>query len=166
MKELPTNLTKSSESVDINLSVTKSKNTLFSFDQIFPESQQRQMGLHKLSEAEKEALHAHVETLLIQFNASARSSETERETGSKDRLYAGVGATHWIKDITEETVLITLEDGSLWQIDPFDEITVSLWLPGAEIMVVKSRRHSTGYNYLLINEEEGENAHARYLGQL
>lgn len=150
----------------MNLSVTKPKKRCFSFDQLFPQSQQREMGLHKLSESEKEALHAHVEGLFIKFMESVKSSETAKKHRSGNTVYAGVGAMHWIKDITEETVYVTLEDGSLWQIDPLDDIAVSLWLPTTEIVVIESKEGSAGYNYLLINTEDGEKAHAKYMGQI
>ncbi len=57
-----------------------------------------------------------------------------------------------------------LEDGSIWQIDPMDTIDAMLWLPISNITIVLSDRGSPGYGYLLINTDDGEKAHAKYLG--
>ena len=75
-----------------------------SFDQFFPRTAHRQMGLHKLTAAEREALRSHVETLLTRALASP--------SGSRGRgAYPGVGGGHWIQDNARGRI-ITLEDGS------------------------------------------------------
>jgi len=129
---------------------------LVSFEQLFPKSKQRQMGLHKLTDSEKEKLRAHVEGLLIKIVASYQSS---------GKAYAGVGGGHWIKKNVDSGTYIILEDGSLWQIDPLDKIDAMLWLPISNIIVVESSSGSPGYDYLLINTDDGEKAHAKYMGQ-
>lgn len=137
---------------------------LLSFDQLFPKSQQNQMGLHKLSESEKEALRAHVEGLLLKVVASSESSgaaTTKRGAG----IYAGVGGGHWVKKNIDSGTYMILEDRSLWQIDPFDKIDAMLWLPIDSIAVTESLSGSPGYDYLLINTDDGETAHAKYMGK-
>lgn len=135
--------------------LAQSAKPLFSFEQLFPKSQQRQMGLHKLTDNEKERLRAHVEGLLIKAIASSQSS---------GKAYAGVGGGHWIKKNVGSGTYIILEDGSLWQIDPLDKIDAMLWLPISNITVVESSSGSSGYDYLLINTDDGEKAHAKYMG--
>jgi len=61
---------------------------------------------------------------------------------SNSPMYAGVGGGHWIKKNVESGKLIILEDGSIWQIDPYDKITASLWLPITEIVVLDSESGS------------------------
>jgi len=61
---------------------------------------------------------------------------------------------------------IVLEDNSLWQIDPLDKIQAMLWLPISSIIVVKSTTGSPGYDYLLINTDDREKAHARFIGKI
>jgi hypothetical protein len=58
-----------------------------------------------------------------------------------------------------------LEDGSLWQIDPLDRIDAMLWLPTSDITVTESSSGSPGFDYLLINTDDGEKAHAKYMGK-
>jgi hypothetical protein len=72
---------------------------------------------------------------------------------------------HWIKKNIDSGAYILLEDGSLWQIDPFDKIDAMLWLPISNIIVVKSTTGSPGYDYLLINTDDKEKAHAKFMGK-
>ena len=125
------------------------------FDQLFPPSAHSKMGLHKLTVREKEALRSHVQTLL-------RRVLVENEGSG---AYAGIGGGHWVKKNVDSGTYIILEDGSLWQIDPMNKIDAMLWLPISEITVLKSTSGSPGYNYLLINTDDGEQAHAKYMGQ-
>ena len=39
-----------------------------------------------------------------------------------------------------------------------------LWLPVSEITVLNSKHSSPGYNYLIVNTDDGEQAHAKYMG--
>ena len=47
-----------------------------------------------------------------------------------------------------------LEDGSLWEVDPIDTVTSSIWLPVSDIIICGNR---------LINEDDNETVHARRL---
>ena len=80
-------------------------------------------------------------------------------------MYAGVGGGHWIDKNIDSGAYMILEDGSLWQIDPIERIDAMLWLPISQITVLESASGAPGYNYLLINTNDGEKAHAKYLGQ-
>jgi hypothetical protein len=75
-------------------------------------------------------------------------------------LYSSPGDGHWIKSKSDDGTIITLEDGSVWQVDPLDRIDTSLWLPITDITVVESDD-----GYLLINTDDGEKAHAELLHQ-
>jgi hypothetical protein len=146
---------------------------LFSFEQLFPRAQQRQMGLHKLTTKEKDSLRNHIEGLLIQIaaspepktNTSNKPKTTTRANPSGGRIYIGVGEGHWIQKNIDSGTFMTLEDGSFWKIDPFDKIDAMLWLPITDITVTESSSGSPGYDYLLINTDDGEKAHAKYMGQ-
>jgi hypothetical protein len=78
---------------------------------------------------------------------------------------ATLGGGHWIETNAEDGDLIILEDGSLWKIDPMDKVDASLWLETTEITVIESDDGSPGYDYLLINTDDSEKAHAKWLGQ-
>ena len=128
---------------------------IITFDQIFPRSAQNQMGLHKLTAEEREALRSHVQTLLTRVLARNQSGGA----------YAGVGGGHWVKENVGNGTYMILEDGSLWQIDPFDKIDAMLWLPISDVTVLESSSGSPGYDYLLVNTDDGEQAHAKYMGR-
>jgi hypothetical protein len=148
----------------VSVSLAQTGKQIFSFEQLFPKSQQRQMGLHKLSEEEKEALRTHVEGLLIKVFSTSQSQGMSKARGYGGEIYAGVGGGHWIKKNVDSGTYMILEDGSLWQVDPLDKIDAMLWLPVSDIKVVKSTSGSPGYDYTLINTDDGEEAHAKYMG--
>ena len=155
--------------------LAQTRKPLVTFDQLFPKAKQRQMGLYKLTAKEKEALCSHVESLLLivakrkdetklkKTNRSKKKLKTGNATGGK--VYAGIGGGHWIQKNIDSGTFITLEDGSLWKIDPLDKIDAMLWLAISNITVTESTTGSPGYNYLLINTDDGEKAHAKYMGQ-
>ena len=133
------------------------------------------MGLHKLTAKEKEALRSHVKSLLLIVAKSNNKSIPNKAnkyrtkvisgkvTGGK--IYIGVGGGHWIQKNIDSGTFMVLEDGSLWKIDPLDKIYAMLWLAISAITVTESTNGSPGYDYLLINTDDGEKAHAKYMGQ-
>ena len=77
-----------------------------------------------------------------------------------ETFYSSPGDGHWIKSQSDDGTIITLEDDSVWQVDPLDRIDTSLWLPITDITVVESDD-----GYLLINTDDGEKANAQLLHQ-
>jgi hypothetical protein len=75
-------------------------------------------------------------------------------------LYLLPGGGHWVQSKTDDGSIVILEDGSVWQIDPLDQIDTALWLEMTDITVVE-----IAGGYLLINTDDGEKAHARLLHQ-
>ncbi|MGA8594897.1 MAG: hypothetical protein WB676_09150 [Bryobacteraceae bacterium] len=61
--------------------------------------------------------------------------------------------------------IITLEDGSLWQVDTLDQIDTALWLPITNIVVLPSDRTGDDNEYILLDKDDGEKAHVKYLGR-
>ena len=113
---------------------TQGNPQIITFDQIFPRSVQKNLGLHKLTAEEKEALRSHVQTLFTRVLAR------NQDGGA----YAGGGGGHWVQKNVDSGTYMILEDGSLWQIDPIDKIDAMLWLPISEITVVESTSGSPG----------------------
>jgi len=75
--------------------------------------------------------------------------------------YAGIGEGHWIEKNIGDGEYIKLEDGSLWEVDPFDKVDAALWLSLSEITVLESSDGSPGYDFVLVNTDDSEKAHAK-----
>lgn len=54
---------------------------------------------------------------------------------------------HWVDSVTDDGRIVILEDGSIWEVDPVDQIDSALWLPTTEIVACDNK---------LINTEDGE----------
>jgi uncharacterized protein YbjQ (UPF0145 family) len=76
-------------------------------------------------------------------------------------VYAGIGSGHWITENMNTGEFIKLEDGSLWQISPFDKIHAALWLPVSRIIVLEGRNPICPY--ILINSDDGEKVDAKLI---
>ena len=59
---------------------------------------------------------------------------------------------HWIKKNIDSGAYI-------------HKLDAMLWLPISNIIVVKSTTGSPGYDYLLINTDDKEKAHAKFMGK-
>ena len=120
-------------------------------------------------EAEKRRQLLEAREREIAKGKAERQRRREAESAVPDaraaKVYAGVGGGHWIKQNIDGGSFIVLEDRSLWQIDRFDKIYARLWLAITSITVTESNRGSLGYDYLLINTDDGETAHAKYIGK-
>jgi len=77
----------------------------------------------------------------------------------------GVGGGHWISEVSNNGAIVTLEDGSLWNISAVDRVDTALWLAATNITVLESRSPIGDYKYTLVNKDDGEKALAKYLGK-
>ena len=117
-------------------------------------------------------LYKHIEALLIavahlgvQQKLGIRQNAGQTgQAAAHPKAYGGVGGGHWIRKNIDSGTCMVLEDGSLWEIYPLDKIDAMLWLPISNIMVMESSSGSPGYDYLLINTDDGEKARAKYMG--
>ena len=58
-----------------------------------------------------------------------------------------------------------LEDGSLWEVARLDRLNGSLWLRMSTITVVEATDGVGGFNYLLVNTNDGESVHTKLIGK-
>lgn len=72
--------------------------------------------------------------------------------------------THSIEDVADSGKVIVLDDDSVWGIESVDSVDSSIWLSGDDVQVVKNDENSS-YPYLLINKDEKEMVHAKYMGK-
>jgi hypothetical protein len=98
-------------------------------------------------------------------NSEDSPSRRGAREGSLAEEYPGVGGGHWISEVSSDGGIITLEDGSLWEISATDRVDTALWLPITDITVLESRSPIGKYRYLLLNKDDDEKAQAKYLGQ-
>jgi hypothetical protein len=138
-------------------------------------TEQALLGLNKLTEQQKQHLADKILALMTQAykkgktdsqvtKGEAPTAQKRKPLTSGGRVYSGTGNGHWVQENISSGDFILLEDGSLWKIDPFDTINASLWLPISNITVIQSSDGSPGYDYLLINTDDSEKAHAQYIG--
>jgi hypothetical protein len=115
-----------------------------------------------------DAAEAKAQLVSPALRAKPRSEHSlSRESGveaSRGDVYSGVGGGHWISETSSDGGIITLEDGSLWEIYDIDRVDTALWLPITDITVLRSRSPVGEYKYLLINKDDDEKALAKYLG--
>lgn len=96
--------------IDVNKGIPSTiRKPLITFDQIFTPSQQKAIGLSKLSAVEKEALHVHVESMLVQVvTAQKQNGSRLRSNRKADKIYAGVSGGHWVKKNIDKGAYILL----------------------------------------------------------
>jgi hypothetical protein len=82
-------------------------------------------------------------TLLTASTAGPASSRVAPPTSSSTDCEDG----HWISSISSGGEIVTLEDGSIWEISPIDRIDTMLWLVTEEITICDGR---------LINTDTGD----------
>lgn len=82
----------------------------------------------------------------------------------RNAAYPIPSSGHWIKSNIERGQIIVLEDGSMWEVDRRDRTNSMLWLSTESVAVVEGKNGGPGYDYLLVNSDSKDSAHAKYLG--
>ncbi|MBZ5556438.1 MAG: hypothetical protein LAO77_04100 [Acidobacteriia bacterium] len=77
-------------------------------------------------------------------------------------VYTALGGGHLLRSVTEEGRFVTLEDGSVWEIEPGVRFQTMDWQPQAPI-TVRTTRGIDGYTYEIVNTQDDEGAMAKYL---
>lgn len=107
-------------------------------------------------------------TLLATFagvGAPSRGSPSSGSRRSSEGAYTGFGLRHWIRSVEGGGGIVVLEDGSRWEVNPIDRIDTMLWLPITDIEVVQASPPIGSYTYMLINIDDDEAVHVKYLGR-
>jgi hypothetical protein len=78
-----------------------------------------------------------------------------------DLTYAAAGAGHFIKTVGAQGESVTLEDGSVWALDPRAHFFTAQWQP-FENITVRHREPDRGFNYEIDNVDQDNGAPARY----
>ena len=117
-------------------------------------------GVAKLSPAQRAALDqwlTRYSMTILRYGSGGAGQQ--RATGT---YVPGKG--HWIDSVSSNGAIVTLEDGSMWDISTLDQIDTALWLPITDITVMVNPRPIGDYKFILVNTDDGEKATARYLG--
>jgi hypothetical protein len=78
-----------------------------------------------------------------------------------DLNYPGVGGGHFIKAVGADGQSVTLEDGSVWEIDTRSWFFTADWQPLERISIRRSTPED-GFNYEIDNTDQDDGALARY----
>ena len=122
----------------------------------------RATGLSSLSAAQRAALDRWFTRYTEMVIKTARHESASTLDSSAERYATGSG--HWIDKVSDNGAIITLEDGSMWDVSTIDQVDTALWLPVTDITVVADPHPIGEFRYVLVNTEDGEKAHAKYMG--
>jgi hypothetical protein len=76
--------------------------------------------------------------------------------------YTALGGGHLLRSVSEDGRYVTLEDGSVWEIEPSVRFQTAEWQPQAPISV-RTGRGVDGYTYEVVNTQDDEGAMARFI---
>ena len=76
--------------------------------------------------------------------------------------YTGLGGGHLLRSVSEDGRYVTLEDGSVWEIEPGVRFQTMDWQPQAPL-TVRTTRPMDGYTYEIVNTQDDEGAMAKFV---
>jgi hypothetical protein len=77
-------------------------------------------------------------------------------------VYNNIDEKQSIENNAEGRILI-LDDDSIWLVESVDRVDSSLWLETEDVVVTKAKG-SNGFDYTIIDLDDKESVHAKYLG--
>jgi hypothetical protein len=93
--------------------------------------------------------------------ANSQAAEPARKPALQP-AYAAVGPGHFIRAVNDDGQYVTLEDGSVWEIEPSRRFETADWQAQAPVTV--RRANGAGvFTYELDNTGDDEGALARYV---
>jgi hypothetical protein len=81
---------------------------------------------------------------------------------AKTAAYTGLGGGHLLRTVSDDGRYVTLEDGSVWEIEPGVRFQTMDWQPQAPI-TVRTTRGMDGYDYEIVNTQDDEGAMAKFV---
>ena len=143
---------------------------IIAMDKVMTAEELKAAGLDTLTPAQRSALDQWLSEYTVKLIQLAQ--RPEKTTGSPRAItgpgtptYSGASGGHWIRSKADNGGMITLEDGSIWEINSIDRIDTILWLPTTGITVLKAPQPVGDYKYMLLNKDDGEKALAKFLGR-
>jgi len=120
------------------------KNSTIKLKSLMSQADFARMGLARLSPSELSALESWlgVYTSVVRDYARKEVTSNPMNTSSvppRPRLLGRSSGPcdsgHWIESVSDDGEIVKLEDGSIWQVDPADQVDSALWLPITDIIV-------------------------------
>jgi hypothetical protein len=136
---------------------------MITMDKVMTGEQFRATGIDGLTPVQRAALDRWLSEYTVKVIQSVQGSDKPASSGPGS--YAGGSGGHWIRSKADNGAIITLEDGSMWEINSLDRIYTMLWLPVSNVTILKAGSPVGEYRYTLINSDDGEKAIAKYLGK-
>jgi hypothetical protein len=84
-------------------------------------------------------------------------------TSGNRGAYPGIDRTQTIQDVSRNGDVITLLDGSRWEVYSLDRWRSSLLIPFTRVLVTRAARPTLGHDYLIDNQR-GQELRVRFLG--
>ena len=97
---------------------------------------------------------------IIVLDGSGKEHEL-RVVRKVDLNYSAVGSGHFIKAVGADGQSVTLEDGSVWEIDTRSWFFTAEWQP-LERISIRRAASENGFNYEIDNTDQDNGALARY----
>jgi len=95
--------------------------------------------------------------------ATARKPALEPATApAAQRAYSALGGGHFIRAVNDDGQYVTLEDGSVWEIEPSVRFQTADWQLQAAVTVRRATPDGP-FTYELDNTQDDEGALARYV---
>ena len=142
----------------VSLAATQTAQFTLTIEQVMTPNELKETGVATLTPSQRGALN----NWLNKYTDRILRVATEPTDSGR---YGGTGSGHWIKEVSGNGAYITLEDGSLWEVNEIDRVDTSIWLAVTNITVLTSKEPIGQFRYELLNTDDGEKALARYLGK-
>ena len=91
-------------------------------------------------------------SLVLLLNPAVTRTSRGASRAPDLKTYHAAGPGHSIQSVGDAGRTLTLEDGSVWSVDPRTQFKVSSWQDGALITVVLTKE-DPDFNYVLNNED-------------
>ncbi len=118
-------------------------------------------GATPLEIAVNEPLTMAIEKDTLFVRLTARTERALRVRRTSDISYTATGGGHYVKSVSSTGDLLTLEDNSVWEIEPRSHFAVMHWEALAGIAVRRAQPED-GYNYEVINLDHDDGVSARH----
>jgi len=103
---------------------------IVTMDSVMTVQEMRETGVGALNSARRAVLDKWLTEYTLKIIQIAQPRTPTAGTSNSSQIHPGTAGGHWIKSTASNGALVTLEDGSLWDINSIDRIDTMLWATG------------------------------------